>query len=68
MVDLYDEKIIWLEYEKNKLNDKLLFNFKDLISEFIDWTIEETDRLNNQRIIDINNIKEKYKIELYKKK
>lgn len=68
MVDLYDEKIIWLEDEENNLNENLiLFNFKDLISESIDWAIEETDKLNKQRINDINNIKENYKIELYKK-
>ena len=65
MIDLVDEKIIWLE--DDLLQDVIKYQFKDILSEAIDWAIEETDRLNNQRIIDINNIKEKYKIELYKK-
>ena len=65
MIDLVDEKIIWLE--DDLLQDVIKYQFKDILSEAIDWAIEETDKLNSMREIDISTIKKETNFEFIKK-
>lgn len=64
MIDLIDEKIIWLE--DDLLQDVIKYTFREILNEAIDWVIEETDKINAMRKIDITNIQLESKNDLIK--
>lgn len=64
MIDLIDEKIIWIE---DNLDEYTKLEFRNIISEAIDWGINETNMLNNIRISDVNSIKKSTEFDFIKK-
>ena len=64
MIDLVDEKIIWLEEESNNFQ-KILH--KDIITEAIDWALAETSKLNEIRDNAVTEIQNKTKFEFIQK-
>lgn len=64
MVELTDEKIIWLEEESNNFQ-KILH--KDIITEAIDWALAETSKLNEIRNNAVTEIQNKTKFEFIQK-
>lgn len=66
MVDLMDEKIIWLEDDETSSNF-IQLEYRDLISESIDWAIMETDLINEMRSRDVKSIQKETELEFIKK-